>query len=65
MEKYKNIKEYCEKNNISKEDFRFYMLRTAIDFGSRVAHIQEEELQDVENLFTTIHFFNDIINKVE
>lgn len=65
MEKYKNIKEYCEKNNISREDFQYYMLRTAIDFGSRVAHIQEDELQDTENMFTTLHFFNDIINKVE
>jgi len=65
MAKYKNIKEYAEKTGITVEDMKHYILRSSLDLGCRVAHMDEDELQDTENVFNALHFFNELLNNVE
>lgn len=65
MAKYKNIKEYVEKTGITVDDMKFYILRSSLDLGCKVAHMDEDELQDVENVFDTLYYFNDLLDSVE
>lgn len=65
MAKYKNIKEYVEKTGITVDDMKFYILRSSLDLGCKVAHMDEDELQDVENVFNTLYYFNDLLDSVE
>ena len=65
MAKYKNIKEYVEKTGITVDDMKFYILRSCLDLGCKVAHMDEDELQDAENMFNTLHFFNELLDNVE
>ena len=65
MAKYKNIKEYAEKTGITVEDMKRYILRSSLDLGCRVSHMDEDELQDAENVFNALHFFNEILDNVE
>lgn len=65
MAKYKNIKEYVEKTGITVDDMKFYILRSSLDLGCKVAHMDEDELQDAENMFDALYYFNELLNSVE
>ena len=65
MEKYKNIKEYVEKTGVTVEDMKHYILRSCLELGCRVSLMDNEELQDTENVFTTLYLFNELLDGVE
>lgn len=65
MEKYKNIKEYAEKTGVTVEDMKQYILRSCLELGCRVSFMDNEELQDTENVFTTLYLFNELLDGVE
>jgi len=65
MEKFNNIKEYCEKNNISVEDFKDMMLTSAINLGCSVERNFDDTPHDTAQVFSTLFYFNDILNNVK
>jgi hypothetical protein len=65
MAKYKNIKEYVEKTGITVDDMKFYIIRSSLDLGCKVAHMDEDELQDAENMFDALYYFNELLDSVE
>ncbi len=65
MRKYKNIKEYAEKKGVSVEDMKFFIMRSCLDLGCNLVRLEEDELQDVENVFNTLYYFNDLLDSVE
>lgn len=64
MEKYNSIREYAEKTGVTVDDMKDMILRTALDFGCDVAHVEDDKLQDVENMFSTLWRFNDLLDSV-
>ncbi len=65
MAKFKNIKEYVEKTGITVDDMKFYIIRSSLDLGCKVAHMDEDELQDAENMFDALYYFNELLDSVE
>ena len=65
MGKCENIQAYVNETGISKADMKDMIIRTALDFGCRVAHMDGDELQDTENLFFLLFTFNEVIDIVE
>ena len=64
MEKYNSIKDYLDSEEMTVDDLKDMILRTSLDFGCNVAHIEDDKLQDVENLFSTLWRFNDLLDSV-
>lgn len=64
MEKYNSIREYAEKTGVTVDDMKDMILRTALDFGCDVAYVEDDKLQDVENMFSTLWRFNDLLDSV-
>jgi hypothetical protein len=65
MEKYNSIKEYCEKNNMTVEDFKDMMLTSAINLGCSVERNFDDTPHDTAQVFSTLFYFNDILNNVK
>ena len=65
MGKCENIKAYVNETGVTVEDMKDMILRTALDFGCRVAHMDGEELQDIENMFLVLFTFKEVIDMVE
>lgn len=64
MEKYNSIKDYLDSEEMTVDDLKDMILRTSLDFGCNVAHIEDDKLQDVENMFSTLWRFNDLLDSV-
>lgn len=64
MKKYNCIKEYAEKTGVTVDDMKDMILRTSLDFGCRVAHMDDDDIQDVEHMFETLWRFNDLLDSV-
>ena len=64
MEKYNRIKDYLDSEEMTVDDLKDMILRTSLDFGCNVAHIEDDKLQDVENMFSTLWRFNDLLDSV-
>ncbi len=65
MEKFNNIKEWCEKNEISVDDLKDMMLTSAIKLGCSAETNFEEDVKSTTQVFSTLYYFNDILNNVE
>lgn len=65
MEKFNNIKDYCEKNNMTIDDFKDMMLTSALNLGCNAEKNFESSPKETEQVFCTLYFFNDMLNKVE
>lgn len=64
MEKYNSIKDYLDSEEMTVDDLKDMILRTSLDFGCNVAHVDEDVLKDTENLFYTLSKFNDLLDSV-
>ena len=64
MEKYNSIKDYLDSEEMTVDDLKDMILRTSLDFGCNVAHVEDDKLQDVENMFSTLWLFNDLLDSV-
>ena len=64
MEKYNSIKDYLDSEEMTVDDLKDMILRTSLDLGCNVAHIEDDKLQDVENMFSTLWRFNDLLDSV-
>ena len=64
MEKYNSIKDYLDSEEMTVDDLKDMILRTSLDFGCNVAHIEDDKLQDVENMFSALWRFNDLLDSV-
>ncbi len=64
MEKYNSIKDYLDSEEMTVDDLKDMILRTSLDFGCNVAHVEDDKLQDVENMFSTLWRFNDLLDSV-
>jgi len=64
MEKYNSIKDYLDSEEMTVDDLKDMILRTSLDFGCNVAHIEDDKLQEVENMFSTLWRFNDLLDSV-
>ena len=65
MEKYKNIKEYAEGTCMEVDDMKYYILRSCLELGCRVFHMDEAELQEAEHVFSVLDLFNNLLDNVE
>ena len=65
MEKFENIDQYCKKTFMSVEDMKDMILTSALNLGCEAAHNFEENPHQTEQVFTTLHFFNDILDNVK
>ena len=65
MEKYKNIKEWCMKNEMTVDDLKDMMLTSALNLGCSVEKNFDEDIKSTAQVFDTLSFFNDIINNVD
>lgn len=65
MEKYVNISDYCKENNLTVEDFKDMMLSSALSLGCAAEQNFSENVKETAQVFTTLYFFNDILNKVQ
>lgn len=65
MGKLKNIQAYVNETGVTVEDMKDLIIRTSLDFGCRVAHMDSDELQDTENLFMVLFTFKEVIDLVE
>ena len=64
MEKYNSIKDYLDSEEMTVDDLKDMILRTSLDFGCNVAHVEDDKLQDVENMCSTLWRFNDLLDSV-
>ena len=64
MEKYNSIKDYLDSEEMTVDDLKDMILRTSLDFGCNVAHVEDDKLQEVENMFSTLWRFNDLLDSV-
>lgn len=64
MERYNSIQEYTEKTGVTVDDMKDMILRTSLDFGCRVAHMDDDDIQDAEHMFETLWRFNDLLDSV-
>lgn len=65
MEKYNNIREYCENNNMTVEDLKDMMLTSAINLGCNVEKNFEESPHETAQVFGTLYYFNDMLNTIK
>ena len=65
MKKFNNIREYCESNNMTVEDFKDMMLTSAINLGCNVERNFEESPRETAQVFSTLFYFNDMLNSVK
>ena len=65
MEKYKNISEYCENNNITVEDMKEMILTSALDLGCSAVNNFDESVHETAHVFTTLYYFNEVLDSVE
>lgn len=65
MEKLENINAYVKETELTINEMKDMILRTAIAFGCRMAHMEDEELQDAEKMFFVLLTFNEILDMVE
>ena len=66
MEKYKNIEEYLQKDNMcTREDLKDVMLRSALDLLSECAHNFGGDAEITERVSQPLFVLNDILDKVE
>lgn len=65
MEKLKNIQAYVNETGITVDDMKGMVIRTSLDFGCRVAHMDNDELQQTENMFLALFTLNELIDMVE
>lgn len=65
MEKYNNIREYCESNNMTVEDLKDMMLTSAINLGCNAEKNFAESPRETEQVFDTLYYFNDMLNNVK
>jgi len=65
MSKHKNIKEYCDAGFITVDELKEMILTTALNLGCEAAHNFEENPHQTEQAFTTLYFFNDLLDTTE
>lgn len=64
MEKYDNIKEYCEENMMTVSDLKEMILDSALRLGCNAKLNFDEDLNETVQVFNTLYFFNDILDTV-
>ena len=65
MKEYKNISEYLEKNQMTREDLKNNVARSAVLLATECAHNFGGEAGETENVAQAVFFLNEIIDKVE
>lgn len=65
MEKYNSIEDFCNAENITKEDLKDIMLRASIDLGCNCVKNFEGSPEMTEKVFLTLHYFHSILLKIE
>ena len=65
MEKYNSIKDFCAAENITKEDLKDIMLRSAIDLGCNCVNNFEGSSETTERVFLALHYFHCILRDIE
>lgn len=65
MERFKNIQAYIENVGDTREDMKERLLRTALDFGCRISHMDGFEQQETEDMFFVLYRFNELLDTVE
>lgn len=64
MERYNSIQKYAEKTGVTVDDMKDMILRTSLDFGCNIAHVEDDKLHDIEHMFETLWRFNDLLDSV-
>lgn len=64
MEKFNNIKEWCEKSEMTVDDLKDMMLTSALNLGCSAETNFEEDVRSTTQVFSTLSYFNDILNTV-
>lgn len=65
MEKYKKISEYLENRPFAKDDLKEMILTSALDLGCNAANNFDQDVMATSHVFTTLYYFNDILDSVE
>ena len=65
MKEYKNISEYLEKNQMTREDLKNSVARSAVLLATECAHNFDGEAEFTEDVAHSIFLLNEIIDKVE
>lgn len=63
--KYRSINEYLEANNMTREDMKDIIARSALLLVTECAHNFEGNTGETEKVAQSVFFLNEIIDKVE
>ena len=65
MKKYKNINEFLEAYDMTREDIKDMICYAAIHLATDCAHNFSESPEITERVADPLHFFNEILDLVE
>lgn len=65
MKKSKNISEYFENSHLTVEDMKDMILRSSLDLGCYAVNNFGGDVFETSHVFTTLYYFNDILDNVE
>ena len=65
MEKFKNIKEFCEKAGMHREDLKDLILRACFHLLNNVERNFEEDAKSTAETAEPLFYFNEMLDRIE